>query len=90
MDKKYLKRRLNYFLRVRDIMNIYKEKKDLGLSNKEIHKRHIFPLYKIEQATFYIYFNLNYEREIKEIQEQLTQIQIKQSLQTSIFGDSLA
>lgn len=47
------KRGLNYRLRVANVNRIYEKYSEQGLSNREIWRRHIYPLYGICERTFY-------------------------------------
>lgn len=50
---KETRRGVMYKKRVKDVNRIYAEKSRLGLSNREIWRRHIYPLYGMTERTFY-------------------------------------
>ena len=47
------RRGVSYKKRVADVSRIYDEKAKLGLSNREIWLRHVYPIYGISERTFY-------------------------------------
>jgi hypothetical protein len=66
------RRGLSYQKRVKDVNDIYDRQAKLGLSNREIWLRHIYPKYGISERTFYNLLNasLNPEKQIEA--EELT------------------
>lgn len=51
------KRGMSYKKRVADINRIYDEHAGSGLSNREIWRRYIYPVYAISERTFYNMMN---------------------------------
>lgn len=51
------KRGMSYKKRVADINRIYDEHARSGLSNREIWRRYIYPVYAISERTFYNIMN---------------------------------
>lgn len=51
------KRGMSYKKRVADINRIYDEHAKRGLSNREIWRRYIYPVYAISERTFYNMMN---------------------------------
>lgn len=51
------KRGMSYKKRVADINRIYDEHARIGLSNREIWRRYIYPVYAISERTFYNMMN---------------------------------
>lgn len=51
------KRGMSYKKRVADINRIYDEHAKSGLSNREIWRRYIYPVYAISERTFYNIMN---------------------------------
>ncbi len=51
------KRGMSYKKRVADINRIYDEHASSGLSNREIWRRYIYPVYAISERTFYNMMN---------------------------------
>lgn len=51
------KRGMSYRKRVADINRIYDEHSRSGLSNREIWRRYIYPVYAISERTFYNMMN---------------------------------
>lgn len=51
------KRGMSYKKRVADISRIYDEHARSGLSNREIWRRYIYPVYAISERTFYNMMN---------------------------------
>lgn len=47
----------SYVERVKDVNRIYDEHSRSGLSNREIFRRYIYPIYPICEKTFYNYIN---------------------------------
>lgn len=45
----------SYAKRVREVNEIYDRHSRTGLSNREIWRRHIYPVYGISEKTFYNY-----------------------------------
>ncbi len=48
----------SYKARVKEVNELYDKYARLGVSNCEIHRRYIWPKYKISERTFYNYINL--------------------------------
>ncbi len=47
----------SYIKRVKEVNEIYDRHARSGLSNREIWRRHIYPVYGISEKTFYNYVN---------------------------------
>lgn len=45
----------SYIKRVREVNNIYDQHCKSGLSNREIWRRYVYPIYGISEKTFYNY-----------------------------------
>ena len=56
----------SYLMRVTEVNEIYKTYQNSGLSNREILRRHIWPIYFICENTFYRYLTVPYKRLLKE------------------------
>lgn len=70
--KKFRKRRgLSYKKRVADINAIYDKYAKLGISNREIWRRYIYPVYAISERQLYNILNASADprNEISEIDE---------------------
>lgn len=50
---------MSYLKRVADVNRIYQEWARTGLSNREIWRRYIYPVYGISERTLYGYLKLN-------------------------------
>lgn len=55
----------SYAYRVREINRIYREHANSGLSNREILRRFIYPIYHISESTFYNILNAEFDVEEK-------------------------
>ncbi len=53
MGRKHYRRGVSYKKRVADVNRIYDEHARSGLSNREIWRRYIYPIYGISERTFY-------------------------------------
>lgn len=66
----------SYVHRVADIVRIYDEHAKSGLSNREILRRYIYPVYPICEKTFYNIINASADdriiRQQRELRSQLT------------------
>lgn len=51
----------SYEKRVREVNDIYDEYSRSGLSNREIWRRYIWPIYGISEKTLYNYLNAAYK-----------------------------
>jgi hypothetical protein len=65
----------NFLLQVLAVQEIYTKHKyvngrDSGLSNRFIFQNYIFPIYAMEERTFYNYLAINAKLELKKIKEQ--------------------
>lgn len=70
--RKYRKRRgLSYKKRVADINAIYDKYAKLGISNREIWRRYIYPIYAISERQLYNILNASADprNEIPEVDE---------------------
>ncbi|KAA6346421.1 hypothetical protein EZS27_006071 [termite gut metagenome] len=63
---------LSYASRVKAVNEIYEQHAKSGLSNREIWRRYVYPVYFISEVTFYNYLNASAETnlldEVKQIQ----------------------
>lgn len=50
---------VSYLKRVADVNRVYQEWARSGLSNREIWRRYIYPVYGISERTLYEYLKLN-------------------------------
>lgn len=55
----------SYAYRVREINRIYREHANSGLSNREILRRYIYPVYHISESTFYNILSAEFDVEEK-------------------------
>lgn len=62
---------LSYAHRVSEIVRIYDEHAKSGLSNREILRRYIYPIYPICEATFYNIINASADDRVIRKQEEL-------------------
>lgn len=60
---------LSYIKRVKEVNEIYDKYIKLGLSNREIWRRHVYPRFCISEKTFYNYLSASSDDEV--IQKQL-------------------
>ncbi len=67
----------SYEKRVAEVNSIYDEYAKSGLSNREIWRRYIYPVYGISEKTFYNYINAATNP---------TVIEKQQELQLTLFG----
>lgn len=67
----------SYEKRVIEVNEIYDEYAKSGLSNREIWRRYIYPIYGISEKTFYNYINAAASPKVLEK---------KESVQLSLFG----
>lgn len=67
----------SYEKRVAEVNAIYDEYAKSGLSNREIWRRYIYPIYGISEKTFYNYINAATKPAVIEKQREL---------QLSLFG----
>ena len=61
----------SYVFRVTDVVRIYDEHSRSGLSNREILRRYIWPLYPICEKTFYNIINASADPRVLRQQEEL-------------------
>lgn len=61
----------SYAHRVSEIVRIYDEHSRSGLSNREILRRYIWPLYPICEKTFYNLINASADPRVQRQQEEL-------------------
>lgn len=67
----------SYVRRVADIVRIYDEHSHSGLSNREILRRYIYPLYPICEKTFYNIINASANpKVISRIEEMNAQLKL--------------
>lgn len=67
----------SYAYRVSEIIRIYDEHSKSGLSNREILRRYIYPIYPICEKTFYNIINASVSDRIIEQQRELrSQLQL--------------
>lgn len=69
----------SYEYRVQDIVRIYDEHARSGLSNREILRRYIWPVYHISERTFYNIINASVDPRVAERIERMNR-------QLSLFG----
>lgn len=62
----------SYAKRVTEVNAIYDKYARSGLSNREIWRRHIYPVYAISEKTFYNYINAAANPKVEERYRQLT------------------
>ena len=70
MTKK--RRGVSYKKRAQDVNRIYDEQAKLGLSNREIWLRHVWPKYGISERTFYNLLKASLKPEAQLEMEELT------------------
>lgn len=70
----------NYLLKVKDVMEIYKEYQKKGYSNIWIYRNHIKERFKISVSTFYNYMCIPYERELMKFEDKEKDIETKKHL----------
>ena len=56
----------SYEKRVKEVNEIYDKHSHSGLSNREIWRRHIYPIYAISEKTFYNYINASADPRIMQ------------------------
>lgn len=56
----------SYAYRVQDVVRIYDEHARSGLSNREILRRYIWPVYHISERTFYNIINASADPRVTE------------------------
>ena len=61
----------SYAKRVKEVNEIYDKYARMGLSNRAIWRRHIWPVYGISEKTFYNYINASAEARIERKLRQL-------------------
>ena len=65
----------SYAKRVEEVNRLYDEHSRSGLSNREILRRYIWPVYPISEKTFYNLINamskVRVQREIEQLQQEL-------------------
>lgn len=71
MGKNHKRRGLSYKKRVADINTIYDKYAKLGISNREIWRRYIYPVYAISERQLYNILNASADprNEIPEVDE---------------------
>lgn len=52
---------ISYQKRVKDVNEIYNKYVKMGLSNRTIWRRYIYPIYGISERTLYMYLKLDFE-----------------------------
>lgn len=62
---------MSYAHRVAEVLRIYEEHAHSGLSNREILRRHIWPVYPICEKTFYNIINASADPRVQERQREL-------------------
>lgn len=65
----YTKR--NHLLRMKAVVDRYKELEKTGLSVVKIHSMYIWPEFKVSKATLYAYLSTPIERELKKLDEKI-------------------
>ncbi len=60
----------SYEKRVLEVNAIYDEYSRTGLSNREIWRRYIYPVYAISEKTFYNYINASASPKVEDYREQ--------------------
>jgi hypothetical protein len=59
----------SYLMRVKAVNEIYKTYSNSGLSNREVWRRYIFPIYFISENTFYNYLAVPYKQRLDALKE---------------------
>ena len=62
----------SYAHRVSEVLRIYDEHARSGLSNREILRRYIYPVYPICEKTFYNIINASADSRIIQLQEEVS------------------
>lgn len=66
------RRGVSYQKRAQDVNRIYDEQAKLGLSNREIWLRHVWPKYGISERTFYNLLKASLKPEVQLEMEELS------------------
>lgn len=61
----------SYVKRVKEVNAIYDKYAKSGLSNREIWRRYVYPVYAITEKTFYNYINASADPRVIEKQKNL-------------------
>ena len=67
------KRKKNFLLRVKAVVELYNEHKKEGVSAVWVHKAIIYPRFYISRSTLYEYLSINYKKQLKEIDDEIKQ-----------------
>jgi hypothetical protein len=59
--------RKNHLRKVIDVCALFQQYKELGLPNREIWRRYIYPVYKISERSLYSYLRTHAVYELNEI-----------------------
>lgn len=59
--------RKNLLKRIIDVQEVYLHWQSVGLDNRTIWREHLYPTYKICEATMYNYLAINAKKELKDI-----------------------
>ncbi len=72
--------RIHYLKRVKQVCELYNRHKVEDVPAAVTFRKHVEPVYPMHLQTFYIFLGINYERELKQLQEK------KESKQTDMFS----
>jgi hypothetical protein len=71
--------RKNFLLKVKKVNELYLHYKMDGLTTVYIFRKYIHPIYPMHEDTFYKLLGINYERQLRQIEES------KKTNQTELF-----
>lgn len=60
----------NFYLKVKEVQDVYLEHQKKGATNEWIYKKVIHPRFLISRTTFYKYLGINARKKLKEMEEQ--------------------
>lgn len=73
----------SYYLRVKEVMEVYQKYYEKGYPNAWIHRNHIKDRFGISIKTMYNYMDVNYKRELLRFEDKLKQNEMKKNLEES-------
>lgn len=62
--------RYNFLLKVQAVCEIYKQYKKEGVTTGFIYNQYIKDVYFVSRTTFFAYLNINYKKELADIEKQ--------------------
>lgn len=71
----------SYYMRVKEVMEVYQKYYNKGYTNAWIHRNHIKDRFGISIKTMYNYMDVNYKRELLRFEDKMKEIERKKRLE---------